>query len=82
MHKRKLRLESLRVETFETTTTRAEKGTVFGEQCTCGTVCSCPGQGTCDASCNFSCNISNCNDYPTCVGGNRCISETTCHQAD
>ncbi len=59
MHKLKLRLESLRVETFETTRVQTERGTVFGEQCSCHTVCTCPGCATCDASRNGTCNASN-----------------------
>ncbi len=58
--KLKLKLDDLQVDTFQTTTVRNEKGTVFGEQCTCRTQCTCPGCPTCDASCNGSCDAS-CN---------------------
>jgi hypothetical protein len=58
MHKLKLRLEDLRIDSFTTEPARKEKGTVFGEQCTCYTNCSCPGCPTCDASCNGSCGAS------------------------
>jgi hypothetical protein len=70
MHKLKLRLESLRVETFATTLAPPERGTVFGEQCTCYTQCTCPGCATCDASCNGSCNSCGC--APSDVGGSAC----------
>jgi hypothetical protein len=56
MKKLKLDLEDLSVESFATTPEpRAEGGTVFGQQCTCYTQCTCPGCPTCDASCNGSC---------------------------
>ncbi|HEX5868916.1 MAG TPA: hypothetical protein VFY65_00800 [Longimicrobium sp.] len=53
--KLKLRLDDLRVDTFHTTAPRKERGTVFGEQCTCWTQCgqnTCPGCPTCDNTCN------------------------------
>lgn len=58
MNKLKLRLEDLQVDSFGTTQVRREKGTVFGEQCTCHTNCTCPGCPTCDVSCNGSCGAS------------------------
>jgi hypothetical protein len=61
--KLKLRLDDLLVDTFQTTTVQKAKGTVFGEQCTCYTQCTCPGCPTCDASCNGTCGAS-C--YGTC----------------
>jgi hypothetical protein len=74
MNKLKLRLDELAVESFDTTRLSDDKGTVFGEQCSCQTVCSCPGCPTCDATCAQTC------DDPTCVGqtcwGNTC--EGTC----
>ncbi|WP_420130425.1 hypothetical protein [Longimicrobium sp.] len=68
MNKLKLQLEDLSVESFDTTSHTRAKGTVFGEQCTCYTQCTCPGcptcyascNGTCDASCNGTCDAS-CN---------------------
>jgi hypothetical protein len=68
MNKLKLRLDDLQVDTFQTTSVKKQKGTVFGEQCTCYTNCTCPGcptcyascNGTCDASCNGTCGVS-CN---------------------
>ena len=53
MSKLKLTMENLTVESFDTTAVaRKEKGTVFGEQqCTCYTVCTCPGCPTCDGTC-------------------------------
>jgi hypothetical protein len=56
MNKLKLDLEELSVESFDTTPApRREGGTVFGQQCTCYTQCTCPGCPTCDASCNGTC---------------------------
>ena len=60
MNKLKLQLEDLLVDSFDTTPVQKEKGTVFGEQCTCYTNCTCPGCPTCYASCNGSCDAS-CN---------------------
>jgi hypothetical protein len=60
MSKLKLHLEDLHVDTFQTTSVQKPKGTVFGEQCTCYTQCTCPGCPTCYASCNGSCDAS-CN---------------------
>ena len=60
MQKLKLRLDDLQVDTFQTTPVEKQKGTVFGEQCTCRTQCTCPGCYTCDASCNGTCGAS-CN---------------------
>ena len=50
-----LNLEDLTVDSFDTTTPQKAKGTVFGEQCTCYTQCTCPGCPTCYASCNGTC---------------------------
>jgi hypothetical protein len=77
MSKLKLRLDDLRIDSFDTTAPQKAKGTVFGEQCTCYTQCTCPGCPTCDASCNGTCAAScngtcgatcgeSCND--TCAG--------------
>ena len=63
--KRKLSLDDLRVDTFETAPVQKQRGTVFGEQCTCQTVCSCPGCPTCHVTC----------DDPTCVD-NTCWGDT------
>ncbi len=60
MNKLKLHLEDLQIDSFQTTPAEKPKGTVFGEQCTCYTQCTCPGCPTCDASCNGSCDAS-CN---------------------
>ncbi|WP_420128329.1 hypothetical protein [Longimicrobium sp.] len=70
-----LKLEDLSVHSFDTTTTYKAKGTVFGEQCTCYTQCTCPGCPTCDASCNGTCR-------GTC-GENTCAASCngTCNQA-
>jgi hypothetical protein len=75
MDKLRLHLDELSVESFDTIATAKEKGTVFGEQCTCQTRCTCysditcPMAGTCAATCDASCNGTcepSCNG--TCVG--------------
>lgn len=73
MNKLKLQLDELRVDSFDTTPVQKQKGTVYGEQCTCYTICTCPGCPTCDASCNGTCDDAN-----TC--GNTCNGEWTCQQ--
>jgi len=60
MHKLRLTLEDLQIDSFSTTPVKREKGTVYGEQCTCPTACTCPGCPTCDASCGGTCDAS-CN---------------------
>jgi hypothetical protein len=63
-----LNLDQLTVDSFDTAPERAEKGTVFGEECTCYTChtnCTCPGcytcdhtycdQDTCQVSCDGTC---------------------------
>ena len=55
MKKLTLHLEDLRIDSFSTTPAERAKGTVFGEQCTCPTACTCPGCPTCDATCDGSC---------------------------
>lgn len=71
MKKFRLQLDDLLIDSFATTPVKSEKGTVFGEQCTCATACTCPGCPTCDASCNGTCAAS-CNG--TCDAG--CGGET------
>jgi hypothetical protein len=70
MNKLRLTLEDLRIDSFSTTPVKKEKGTVYGEQCTCPTACTCPGCPTCDASCNGTCAAS-CNGTcdASCNGG-------------
>jgi hypothetical protein len=70
MQKMKLQLEDLTIESFATTAPAKARGTVFGEQCTCYTQCTCPGCPTCDASCNGTCAAS-CNGTcdASCGGG-------------
>jgi hypothetical protein len=76
MKKLRLQLEELCVDSFDTTPVRRENGTVFGEQCTCYTNCTCPGCPTCDASCNGSCGAS-CNG--TCDGTCDASCGDTCY---
>lgn len=64
--KLKLNLDQLSVDSFSTEKGPKQSGTVFGEQCTCQTACTCPGCPTCDtcaASCNGTCGAT-C--YGTC----------------
>ena len=70
MNKLSLDLNELRVETFDTTPADTEKGTVFGEQCTCYTACTCPGCPTCPATCYVA------GDGNTCE--HTCAAEYTC----
>ena len=76
MPKLKLDLDQLVVDSFSTEKPQPRAGTVFGEQCTCYTNCTCPGCPTCDASCNGTCGgtcaascYGTCGDF-TC--GNSC----------
>jgi hypothetical protein len=65
MNKLKLHLEDLSVESFDTERMEKAKGTVVGEQlCTCA---SCPGQATCDYTCDDATCPYTCDDN-TCVG--------------
>jgi hypothetical protein len=57
MKKLRMDLEQLVVDTFDTVAPVARKGTVFGEQCTCYTACTCPGCPTCV---NTECNQNSC----------------------
>jgi hypothetical protein len=69
MRKLKLDLDQLVVDSFRTEPAPRKPGTVFGEQCTCYTNCTCPGCPTCDASCNGTCGgtcAASCNG--TCAG--------------
>ena len=69
-------LDALQVESFDTSATHAETGTVFGEQqCTCYTICSCPGCPSCDATCAATCDDPTCDGQATCYGG---TCEGTC----
>jgi hypothetical protein len=75
MRKLALNLEDLSVDSFDTTATQKPKGTVFGEQCTCYTNCTCPGCPTCDRTCPntcaYTCDDNTCAytcDDATCVG--------------
>ena len=77
--KLKLNLDQLTVDSFNTSGAEKPKGTVFGEQCTCYTNCTCPGCPTCDASCNGTCDAScngtcdaSCNGTCNCASGNTC----------
>ncbi|HEX6373901.1 MAG TPA: hypothetical protein VF006_33540 [Longimicrobium sp.] len=71
MNKLKLHLDDLRVDSFDTTAAETEKGTVFGEQCTCPTQC------TCDTQCETQHTACSCPGCPT-VCYYTC--EVTCYQ--
>ena len=58
MERLTLRLDDLAVDSFPTTAPAAARGTVFGEQCTCYTNCTCPGCPTCDDTCAETCGDS------------------------
>ncbi|HEX8694149.1 MAG TPA: hypothetical protein VF746_17135 [Longimicrobium sp.] len=58
MRKLKLDLDQLVVDSFHTASPAPKSGTVFGEQCTCYTNCTCPGCPTCYASCNGTCDAT------------------------
>ena len=74
--KLKLNLEDLSVDSFDTTRSERPKGTVFGEQCTCYTNCTCPGCPTCDATCPATC-VNTCDDV-SCNGTCAASCEGTC----
>jgi hypothetical protein len=93
MKKLTLELDDLRVDSFATTPVERDGGTVFGEQCTCWTNCTCPGCPSCDATCGgASCEVTACDlscgvecatwiEQNTCAnscqGGYTC--DPTCH---
>jgi hypothetical protein len=80
--KLRLNLEDLTVDSFDTTRTEKPKGTVFGEQCTCYTNCTCPGCPTCDHTCAYTCDDATCPQCPTCYascnGTCNCPTNNTC----
>ena len=75
MKKLRLNLDQLAVDSFDTSAAAAEKGTVFGEQCTCQTQCTCPGCPTCDFS---ACGQNTCQEtcLESCWGS--CAPEYSC----
>lgn len=85
MGKLRLQLDQLTVDSFDTSTPEADRGTVFGEQCTCHTNCTCPGCPTCDhtqcgqLSCHDSC-AGTCQGWYTCQGAN--TRDQTCNMSD
>jgi hypothetical protein len=86
MNKLKLNLAELSVESFDTTRVEKDKGTVFGEQCTCYTQCTCPGCPTCAnyPSCNVTCGATCANtcDDATCNCGTYDYTCEGCTQYD
>lgn len=78
MKKLKLNVEALAVESFDTTRAGRQTGTVVGEQCTCYTVCTCPGQNTCDNTCAATCVCVS--DFQCGNGGYSRVNDTCiCH---
>lgn len=57
MRKLSLKLDDLRIESFDTAAAAEEKGTVVAEQCSCGATCMAD-YGTCAYSCRATCNGS------------------------
>ncbi len=83
MHsKLRLDLEQLAVDSFHTSESGDKKGTVFGEQCTCYTNCTCPGCPTCDATCDNTCGQDTCaaSCNGTCGDTCNCEEPATCLQ--
>ncbi len=77
----RLSLDELAVDSFETTEAARLKGTVVGEQCSCGG--SCPGQATCDPTCPQTCDDYTCANScdGTCAGWTcitRCVDTCLC----
>jgi hypothetical protein len=75
--KLKLNLDQLAVDSFDTSEAATPKGTVFGEQCTCYTNCTCPGCPTCDHTCDASCNGTCAGQY-TCDASCNGTCDWTC----
>jgi hypothetical protein len=79
MKKMKLNLEQLAVDSFDTSAAPQPRGTVFGEEYTNLTHCSCPGHPSCDG-------YDTCQGSPSCDGvctytqGND-TCDITCHGA-
>jgi len=82
--KLKLNMEDLAVDSFDTTLREKTEGTVFGEECTCDTACTCPGcpscyescNGTCDDTCAYTCDDDTC--AYSCDGACATIRFTNC----
>lgn len=69
MKKLRLELEDVRIESFETSSVRAEKGTVFGEQqWSRPGQASCNGDETCANTCGPVCDSLHTCDHFTCAG--------------
>ncbi|HEX2206353.1 MAG TPA: hypothetical protein VHG93_01620 [Longimicrobium sp.] len=93
--KLKLDLDQLTVESFDTSRHAEKKGTVFGEQCTCYTQCTCPGcptcanyntcDNTCPNTCAYTCDDNTCPytcDDASCGGGCATIAYTNCFRCE
>jgi hypothetical protein len=75
-----LNLDQLTVDSFDTTVSEKPKGTVYGEQCTCPTACTCPGCPSCDDTCADTC-ADTCDDDTcaySCDGGCQTVLFTNC----
>lgn len=60
MKKLRLQLDDLRIDSFQTSPLDRPDGTVFAEQCTCHTACTCPGCPSCGATCPYTCDDDTC----------------------
>lgn len=79
MHtKLKLNLDQLTVDSFDTSVSEKPKGTVFGEECTCQTVCTCPGCPSCDVTCPDTCDDDTC--AYSCNGDCWTVRFTNCYK--
>jgi hypothetical protein len=76
--KLRLDLDQLTVESFDTIRRQEKRGTVFGEQCTCYTQCTCPGCPTCDATCPNTCAYT-CDDATCAYTCDDASCEGTCN---
>jgi hypothetical protein len=74
MEKRKLRLEELVVESFETAAAGGQRGTVRANEDSGGWICSGTCYATC-ASCN-GCGSETCYGHITCAGVDSCVDWT------
>ena len=76
--KLKLQLDDLRIDSFVTNPGEKQKGTVFGEQCTCYTNCTCPGCPTCYATCQHCGGTHDVSCNGTCAGTCEASCNGTC----
>jgi hypothetical protein len=78
MNKLKLCLDDLAVESFDTERMQQEKGTVVGEACSCAGTC--PGQATCDYTCDDATCPYTCDDDTCAASCNGTCAGATCYE--